>query len=144
MADASGCAQATGLWQVAEDVPVTDDGGRAALDTYIFAFDGETVTLRLVTTTLGQWKSEDDFYRLAAECRGEALYFRLPFADWLELATFEDGRFVQVGSGRKRIFARIADGEVAGWNRAILASREVHDYRIRPDGTRGTSSAVRE
>lgn len=135
MAEASGCNQAVGLWQVKEDVPVQDDGGRLALDTYIFAFDGDTVVLRLITTTLGQWKSEDDFYRLAAECRGEALYFRPPFGDWVELAMFQDGRFVQLGSGRKRSFERIGAAEVADWNRAILTPREPHDYRIRPDGT---------
>lgn len=135
MADLSGCEQAAGLWQVTDEVPVPDDGGRSALDTYIFAFDGHTVVLRLMSPIRGQWKSEDDFYRLAAECRGQALYYRPPFADWVELATFEDGRFVQVGSGRKRIFGRIGDAEVAGWNRAILKPRPPHDYRMRPDGT---------
>lgn len=135
MTDAGGCRQATGLWQVQKDVPVPDDGGRPALDTYIFAFDGDTVVLRLMSPIRGQWKSEDDFYRLAAECRGAALYYRPPFADWVELATFEDGRFAQVGGERKRIFQRIGDTEVADWNRAILEPREPHDYRIRPDGT---------
>jgi len=135
MANAGGCKQATGIWQVKEDVPLEDDGGRLGLDTYIFAFDGDTATLRLITTTLGQWKSDDDFYRLAAECREDALYIRPPFADWLELATFEDGRFVQVGSGRKRIFERIGEAQVTEFNRAILAPREPHDYRRRPDGT---------
>ena len=131
----SGCAQATGLWQVREDVDIEDDGGRLALDTFSFAFDGDTVVLRLASRHAGQWKSDDDFYRLAAECRGEALFIRPPFGDWVELATFEDGRFVQVGSGRKRIFERIEDAQVAAWNGAILAPREPHDYRIRPDGT---------
>jgi hypothetical protein len=135
MANAGGCEQATGIWQVKEDVPLEDDGGRLGLDTYIFAFDGHTATLRLITTTLGQWKSDDDFYRLAAECRGDALYIRPPFADWLELATFEEGHFVQIGSGRKRIFERIGEAQVTEFNRAILAPREPHDYRIRPDGT---------
>jgi hypothetical protein len=135
MTDASACEQAIGLWQVKEEMPVPDDSGRAAPDTYIFAFDGDTVTLRLMSQIRGQWKSEDDFYRLTAECRGDMLYYRPPFADWIELTTFEDGRFVQVGSGRKRIFERIGQQKVADWNRAILEPREPHDYRIRPDGT---------
>jgi hypothetical protein len=140
MADPSGCQQAAGLWQVKEDVPVQDDGGRPALDTHVFAFDGDSIVLRLISTTLGQWKSADDFYRLAAECRGEVLHFRPPFADWVELATFEDGRFVQVGSGHKRIFERIGEEAVSEWNRAILEPRERHDYRIRPDGTLASPS----
>ena len=119
MNDRSGCTQAAGLWQVKEDVQVDDDAGRLALDTYIFAFDGETVVLRLTNRHAGQWKSDDDFYRLAAECRGEALYIRPPFADWIEIATFEDGRFIQMGSGRKRIFERI---ETPRWPRGTARS----------------------
>jgi hypothetical protein len=135
MTDERACEHAIGLWQVKKEVPVADDSGRAALDTYIFAFDGDTVTLRLMSPIRGQWKSEDDFYRLGAECRADVLYYRPPFADWVELATFEDGLFVQVGSGRKRIFERIGQQKVADWNHAILEPREPHDYRIRPDGT---------
>lgn len=113
MADAHGCKQAAGLWQVKKEVPVQDDGGHSALHTYIFALDGDHVTLRLMSSIRGPWRSDDDFYRLAAECRGEALYYRPPFADWVELATFENGRFVEAGSGLKRIFQRIGDTEVA-------------------------------
>jgi hypothetical protein len=127
--------RASGLWQVREDVPVDDDGGRLANDVYIFRYDGETVTLRLLTTRIGQWKSDDDFYRLAAEWRGDTLFYRPPFGDWAELATFEDDRFVDVGSGRKRIFGKIDESEVADWNAAILAPREPHDYRQRADGS---------
>jgi hypothetical protein len=128
-------AGATGLWQVSEEVPVADDGGRLANDVYIFRYDGDTVTLRLPTLRLGQWKSADDVYRLAAEWRGAALWYRPPFGDWVELATFEDDRFVDVGSGRKRIFGRIDESDVADWNAAILAPREPHDYRQQADGS---------
>jgi hypothetical protein len=127
--------RASGLWQVREEVPVDDDAGRLVNDVYIFRFDGETVTLRLLTPRIGQWKSDDDFYRVAAEWRGDTLFYRPPFGDWVELATFEDDRFVDVGSGRKRIFGRIDDSEVADWNAAILAPREPHDYRRRADGS---------
>lgn len=134
MTNAGGCKEAPpGLWRVKEDVPVRDDGGRLALGTYIFAFDGNTVVLQLITRHPGQWKSDDDFYRLEAEWRDATLYFRPPFADWVELAAFEDGRFVQTGSGRKRIFERIDESQVPEWSRAILKAREPHDYRIRPD-----------
>jgi hypothetical protein len=138
MGNARRCEDATGLWQVREEVPVDDDGGRAGDDTYTFAFDGDSVTVRLMTLHPGQLRSTDGFYRLSAECRGDALWYRPPFGDWVQLATFEDGGFVDVGSGRKRVFARIADSDVADWNRAILTPRPRHDYRTRPDGTIGS------
>ena len=123
-----------GLWQVCDEVPVADDGGRLVNDAQVFRLDGDTVTLRLHTLNPAQWKSADDFYRVAAEWRGDTLWYRPPFGDWAELATFEDGRFVDVGNGRKRIFCRIGEDEVADFNRAVLAPREPHDYAIRADG----------
>lgn len=124
----SGCRDATGLWQVAEEVPVADDGGRPGGDAFIFSFDGDTVTLPLLALHPGPLRSADGFYRLAAECRGDELWYRPPAGDWVRLATMENGRFVDIGSGRKRSFARISDDEVAGWSRAILTPRAPHDY----------------
>ena len=125
-----------GLWQLSRAEEVEDDGGRLGSDTYTFLFDGSTVTLRLLTLRAGQWRSDDDIYRLAADFDGHTLRYRPPFGEWTELATFEDGRFVDVGSGRKRIFERIADSEVADFNRALLRpARAPHDYRIQPDGS---------
>ena len=139
MTDTTWSKRATGLWQLREEVPVHDDGGRSAGDAYTFRFDGDTVTLRLLTLHPGIWKSSDDFYRLSAQARDHALWYRPPFGDWVQLATFEDDRFVDIGSGLRRVFGRITDDEVVTWNRAILKARAPHDYRTRPDGTVGQS-----
>jgi hypothetical protein len=128
--------QAEGLWQFDSEEPVADDGGRQATDLFTFAYHGDTVTLRLLTLHPGQWRTGDDFYRLAARWEGDMLSYRPPFGPWAELAAFDGERFVNVGSGRKRIFRRIAPDEVVAFNRDILTpGREAHDYRIRPDGS---------
>jgi hypothetical protein len=124
---------AIGLWQLRETQSTDDDaGGRLTNDAYIFRYDGDTVTLRLVTMNPAMWKSDDDFYRLAARWDGDMLSYRPPFADWAELAAFKGDHFEDVGGGTRRIFGRIADDEVADWNRAILTPREPHDYSIQP------------
>ena len=86
-----------------------------------------------------------DIHRLEhLEKQGIAKLATLPFSLRVlleNLLRFEDGRFVQMGSGRKRIFERIDDAQVAAWNRAILTPREPHDYRTRPDGTLASGQA---
>lgn len=128
--------RARGLWQFQNEIAFKDDGGKHAHDVFTFAYDGEHITMRLVTLHPGQWKSADDFYKLESKWEGDTLYYRPPFGPWTELASFEDDHFVNVGSGRKRIFGRITSAQVIPWNAAILASkRGLHDYRMQPDGS---------
>ncbi len=128
--------RAEGIWQFKKSVPIEDDGGKQANDVITFVYhDDGTVTLRLLTLHPGQWKSEDDFYRLSTKWEDSALFYLPPFGDWTELAVFEDDRFVNVGNGKKRIFEKIGADQVIEWNKAILKDRELHDYRIQPDGS---------
>jgi hypothetical protein len=128
-----GHEDAIGLWQLCETQQVPDDGrGRLTNDAYIFRYDGDTVTLRLVTVNPAMWKSDDDFYRLAARWDGDMLTYRPPFGDWAELAEFRGDHFEDVGGGTRRIFERIGEDQVADWNRAILAPRAPHDYSTPP------------
>jgi len=129
-------AAAQGLWQFQREEPVADDGGRQVNDCFTFVLHGDEVTLRLLTLHLGQWKTPDDFYRLAARWQGRMLQYRPPFGDWTDLARFERGRFTDTGNGKRRLFARIEPGAVAAFNRAILDQRAPHDYRLGPDGKR--------
>ena len=99
--------RAHGLWQFQNEIAFKDDGGKHAHDVFTFAYDGEHITMRLVTLHPGQWKSADDFYKLESKWEGDTLSYRPPFGPWTELASFEDDHFVNVGSGRKRIFGRI-------------------------------------
>jgi len=127
---------AEGLWQLAESVAVADDQGKQANDAVTFLYSGGTVTLRLLTRHPESWRSNDDFYTLASKWKGNSLYYRPPFADFVELAAFEDGRFVNIGNGIKRIFEKIEPEAVVDWNRDILVPRALHDYAIQPDGSR--------
>jgi hypothetical protein len=126
-------SDAIGLWQLRDTQEIADDGsGRLTNDVYIFRYDGQTVTLRLMTLHPGPWKSEDDFYRVAARWNDSMLEYRPPFGDWTEIGAFHGDHFEDVGSGIRRVFGRIGEDEVADWNRAILKPREPHDYSIRP------------
>jgi hypothetical protein len=129
-------AVAQGLWQFAREEAWPDDGGRTLNNCYTFSLDGEHVTLRLLSLHPGQAKSADDFYRLAARWQGRMLQYRPPFGDWADLARFERGRFVDIGNGKRRIFARIEPSEVAAFNRDILKPRKAYRYGLGPDGAR--------
>ena len=125
--------EAVGLWQLQETQQVPDDGsGRITNDAYTFRYDGDTVTVRLLTLNPGVWKSGDDFYRLEARWNGDTLEYRPPFADWAALAEWRGDHFEDEGGGVRRIFGRIGEDAVADFNRAILDPRQPHDYSIKP------------
>jgi hypothetical protein len=125
---------AIGLWQLRETQQVDDDGsGRLTNDAYTFRYDGETVTLRLLTTNPAMWRSDDDVYRLESRWAGDMLTYRPPFGDWAELAAWRGDHFEDAGGGTRRIFARVDEDEVPEWNRAVVAPHERHDYSTEPD-----------
>ncbi|HMG47955.1 MAG TPA: hypothetical protein VK614_10905 [Allosphingosinicella sp.] len=126
--------EAEGLWQLAETVAIADDRGKQINNAVTFRYADGTVTLRMLSPKPGLWRSEDDFYKLTANWEGDALYYRPPFGDFAELAIFEDGRFVNIGNGVKRIFERIAEDDVVDWNRDILNRRDLHDYGMGVSG----------
>jgi hypothetical protein len=113
-------ADATGIWRVSREEPVADDGGRVAANVPIFAFDGATVTLRLRTVHRWQPRPPDDVFRLPARLANGALTYRAPNGVWVDLATFEDGRFVDVGNGRKRIYEPVTANDLDPGDRALL------------------------
>ena len=127
-----GHRDATGLWQLQETRHEDDNGDRMTNNVDIFAFDGETVTLRLATLQPGVWKSEDDFYRVEARWQEDMLEYLPPFADWAELAEWRDDHFEDAGGGVRRVFGRVDAAGVADYNRAILRPREPHDYSVSP------------
>ena len=123
---------AIGLWQLKATEPAPECTGRDVTNHYTFRYDGDTVTVRLLTMHPGMWKSEDDFYRLEARWDGDMLSYRPPFGDWAEVAAFVGDHFEDNGNGIRRVFARISDAEVIDFNRAILAPRPAHDYSVQP------------
>jgi hypothetical protein len=135
--------QIEGIWQFESEEPVSEDNGKLVNDTFTFVYEDGTVTMRLLTLRPGQWKSDDDFYKLQARWQGDALYYLPPFGKWTELAMVEGDRFVNIGNGKKRIFAKVPGSEVVSWNRGILKpGRALHDYRIQPDGSLKTQNGA--
>jgi hypothetical protein len=133
--------QAEGIWQFEKEVPVENDMGKQVNNTFTFMYAndrdaGDTVTLRLLTLRSGQWKTDDDFYKVLAKWEANTLYYLPPFGPWTELAIFEDDHFVNIGNGKKRIFQKVSKEEVVAWNHELLKEpRALHDYRIQPDGS---------
>ena len=134
-----GHRDATGLWQLRETREADENGDRLTNNVDIFAFDGETVTLRLATMHPGVWRSEDDFYRVEARWQEDMLEYLPPFADWAELAEWRGDHFEDAGSGVRRVFGRVDAAGVADYNRAILRPREPHDYTVAPTDDAGAA-----
>jgi len=131
---------AVGLWQIPPLSRVASKSSHGMLPgTHgVFAFDGQFVTVQLLTEKDWMWKSEDDVYKLEARWEGDALFYRPPFATWQYLATFQGDRFFVVDEGRRLRwdFRRICREDLALRDAAILRERKVHDYRIKPTDPR--------
>jgi hypothetical protein len=97
-----------------------DDGAPKSITGSIFAFDGATVALRLRTVHQWQARPPDDVFRLPARLADGELTYQAPNGAWVDLARFEDGRFVAVGSGRKRIYEPIAAGDLDPPDRTLI------------------------
>lgn len=124
--------KAEGFWQVTNTKPTKDDFGKHVNDVYTFFYSGDHVILRLLSMHKEMWRSDDDFYKLLAKWDGNILYYLPPFGDFVELASFENGRFVNTGDGVVRIFSRIEPAQVKDWNADILKHRYLHDYSTTP------------
>jgi hypothetical protein len=129
MAEATRPAEADGLWQLAATLPIDSPPGRESNDIGIFLCEEGSVTLRLFAPHAQDPQSADGFYKLAARWEGSTLTYRPPFGAWARLADYdaEEG-FLDIGSGVKRIFRRIAPQEVHQWDRAILHPRDPYRY----------------
>ena len=116
-------AEATGIWRVCGEEPVADDGGRSASNVPIFAFDGTTVALRLRTVHSWQERPPDDIFRLPGRLVDGELSYQAPNGQWVDVARFEDGRFVDVGNGRRRIYEPVAVGDLDARDLGLTARR---------------------
>ncbi|HSI75135.1 MAG TPA: hypothetical protein VK957_04555 [Lunatimonas sp.] len=124
-----------GIWQFAYQEDFDGEKDMQLNEHFTFLYKDGTVTLRLVTMHPGIWKSEDDFYKLKAKFEKNTLYYLPPFGNWAKLAIFDNNHFVDIGNGKRRVFERISKDKVVKWNLNILKeNRELHNYRISPDG----------
>lgn len=71
-------------------------------------------------STSGSRGHPDDVFRLPARLADGELTYQAPNGAWVELARFEDGHFVDLGSGRKRIYEPISAGDLDPPDRALV------------------------
>jgi len=122
-------SDAEGLWQQSREVPAPGTEGHSLADTYTFKYQGGLVTLHLMTMSKTSWRSPDDFYTLKSRWQGDALQYLTPVGQWIDLATFEAGRFVASGDGKRREYARITPDQIAEFSAGILTpDRPAFDY----------------
>ncbi|MGB3073943.1 MAG: hypothetical protein WBB36_01410 [Chitinophagales bacterium] len=86
-------------------------------DHFTFYYNDDEVIVRLTSTSPSKWESSDGIYRLKAKWESDKLFYLSPMGEWIELATYEDGRFVQCGIGKKKLFRKINIDEIAAWNK---------------------------
>jgi len=122
-------SDAEGLWQQAIEVPAPGTEGKSLSDIYTFKYEHELVTLRLLATSKVSWRAPDSFYTLKSRWERGTLQYLPPLGPWTDLATFEDGKFIALGDGKRREYARITPDQVAEFNADIRkADRPAFDY----------------
>lgn len=120
-------AQAVGLWRI-PPAELADGGGVQR-----FLYDGETVTLWLMTEKEWMYRAPDDHYRLATRWRGDVLQYRPPFGSWTDLARFDAGRFETVGDASPRRYENVPSRNACEPDDLpLLLARRAHDYSIEP------------
>ncbi|HEX4417477.1 MAG TPA: hypothetical protein VH165_06230 [Kofleriaceae bacterium] len=121
-------SNAEGLWQQSREVAAAGEVGSLG-DTYTFQYQGELVTLHLMTLGKTSWRAADDFYKLKARWQDSTLQYLTPVGQWIPLATFDGAKFVAAGDGKRREYARITPEQVADFSAGILApDRAPFDY----------------
>jgi len=127
--------EAVGLWRVPADERERTISAtvRGHPGTTRFLYDGETVTLFLLSEKDWMYRSRDDHYRLAARWQGDLLQYRPPFGVWTDLARFRDGRFETAADNPPWRFEPVASRDACEpEDLPLLADRARHDYSIKP------------
>jgi len=129
--------EAVGIWQVPpENQRLEGKGWVTHPNPHIFNYDGKYLTLFLITEKDWMWRSEDDYYKLKTEWRGDSLFYQPPFWKMTYLATFKEGKFHKTqnlpNSTHIWVYEKITEAEVPNSDIAVILERKVHDYNIRP------------
>jgi hypothetical protein len=125
---------AVGLWRV----PTAERERQAPgvishPGTVRFLYDGQTVTVFLMTEKEWMWKSPDDHYRLETQWQGDTLFYRPPFWRMTPLARFVGDHFESTdGTPPWRYEAVPSRDACDADDRVLLTERKIHDYSIKP------------
>jgi hypothetical protein len=111
-----------GIWQAVPKPPSA--GGPDS-----FRFDGQYVTLQLMTTKAWEWSPNDSHWRLESRWEGDDLYCRGPYGNWWKVATFVNGRFENEAGG---VFRKAGWWSLGGYERSLLWNRSPYDYSLTP------------
>jgi hypothetical protein len=101
-----------------------------------FYFDGETITMHLLSMKTWMWRSEDDHYRVGAKWVGDDLYWLPPFGQWSKQATFRNGQFEVEGADGVWKYEHVPLNQVPEELQPLVIERKKHDYSITPQGGR--------
>lgn len=107
-------------------------------DITIFKYENEHITIHLASLHKTDWKSDDEFYTLRSRWERNALCYLPPVGIWTKLAFFEDQKFVNISDGTKKIFEKISEDKIVGWDRAILNPRSLFKYGSEASGDKAS------
>lgn len=128
--------EAIGYWRVHARHRLRESPGLTASPSVVrFSYDGTSVTLHLLSEKQWMWRSQDNHYRLKCRWVEDKLQYLPPFGDWVSLAAFNCGRFVSTDGNPPWEYERVTERDMSEEDRVLLKPREIHDYRVRPDGS---------
>ena len=118
-----------GYWGFVEKISAPGTLGRHSGSVINFRFDGEFITLRLVSISPDMDDPGDGFFKLRTRWNGESLSCLLPNGAWEELAFYENGEFSMWFTDEKHRYVKIESAEVKDWNQDLLIEdRELYAY----------------
>ena len=119
-----------GFWQFSTFEP-TNSTTDELNDHFTFWYGAGEVIVRLVSISPVSWQSTDGFYRLQAKWNGNKLSYLNPVGQWHFLASAVERHFQQLSIGRVKVFKRVAEPEIASWNKAITdLTRPLFNYSL--------------
>ncbi|MCP4443184.1 MAG: hypothetical protein GY810_30120 [Aureispira sp.] len=127
---------AVGLWQIPKETRYISRENRSiGPGTYLFEYDGESVTLFLFKEKEWMWKPQDDYYKLQSKWEGDTLHYLPLFGRWTALALFDGTQFYteRLEDELTWYFESIQEDKVEAVDSAVLVKdRPLHDYTIKP------------
>jgi PQQ-like domain len=105
-----------GIWQSQSGVP--------------FRYDGDNVHLHIIRMHPWEKSPEDNVYRLKARWKGNTLYYLETWGRWQRLATFENGRFVNLSKEGGCVYEKVTKSKLKEFDAALANDRPMWSYPL--------------